>query len=98
MGVMLNYKTKGKYGPESYKLTMEVISEPVKTLGPAIITAILGYKSGQAQLKIKLEELNKNKGNSFSLPGPSSMGNLKKVFLVNVFFQGGKKAHVGKVN
>jgi hypothetical protein len=46
--------------PELYKLTMEVVSDSIKILGPAIITAIVGYKAGQSQLLLKIEELNKN--------------------------------------
>ncbi len=45
---------------ELYKLTLEVISDSIKILGPAIITAIVGYKAGQFQLKLRIEELNKN--------------------------------------
>lgn len=46
--------------PELYKLTIEMISDSIKILGPAIITAIFGYKLGQSQLLLKTEELNKN--------------------------------------
>jgi hypothetical protein len=46
--------------PESYKVTMNVISDAIKILGPAIITAIVGYKVGKYQLLIKMKELNKN--------------------------------------
>jgi hypothetical protein len=45
---------------ELYKATMDVISDTVKILGPAIITAIVGYKVGKSQLLLKIEELNKN--------------------------------------
>ncbi len=45
---------------ELYKATMDVVSEAIKILGPAIITAIVGYKVGQSQLLLKIEELNKN--------------------------------------
>ena len=45
---------------ELYKLTLEVISDSIKILGPAIITAIVGYKAGQFQLKQKVEELQRN--------------------------------------
>ena len=45
---------------ESYKLTIEVLSDAIKILGPAIITAIVGYKVGKSQLLMKVEELNKN--------------------------------------
>ena len=45
---------------ESYKVTMNVISDAIKILGPAIITAIVGYKVGKYQLLIKIKELNKN--------------------------------------
>ncbi len=46
--------------PELYKMTMAVVSDSIKILGPAIITAIVGYKAGKSQLLLKLEELNKN--------------------------------------
>jgi hypothetical protein len=44
----------------SYKATIDVISDAVKILGPAIITAIVSYKIGQSQLLMKIKELNKN--------------------------------------
>lgn len=46
--------------PQLYKLTMDVISDAIKILGPAIITAIVGYKVGRSQLLLKIEEINKN--------------------------------------
>jgi hypothetical protein len=46
--------------PQSYKATIDVISDAVKILGPAIITAIVGYKIGKSQLLMKIKELNKN--------------------------------------
>ena len=45
---------------ESYRLTLEVIADSIKILGPAIITAIVGYKAGQFQLKQRVEELKRN--------------------------------------
>jgi hypothetical protein len=45
---------------ELYKLTLVVVSDSIKILGPAIITAIVGYKVGQSQLLLKIDELNKN--------------------------------------
>lgn len=47
-------------GPELYKMTMDVVSDAIKILGPALITAVVGYKAGKSQLLLKIEELNKN--------------------------------------
>ncbi|WP_020407413.1 hypothetical protein [Hahella ganghwensis] len=49
--------------PEIYKMTMEVLSDAVKILGPAIITAVVGYKAGIRQMELKIDEI--NKGNEF---------------------------------
>jgi len=45
---------------ELYKAIVDVFSDAVKILGPAIITAVVGYKVGKSQLLMKIEELNKN--------------------------------------
>ena len=42
---------------EIYKLIIGVVEDAVKILGPAIITAIVGYKAGKNQLMIKIEEI-----------------------------------------
>lgn len=46
--------------PELYKAIIDLISDAIKILGPAIITAIVGYKVGKSQLLIQIEQLNKN--------------------------------------
>ena len=45
---------------ELYKMTMDVLSDAIKILGPALITAVVGYKVGKSQLLLKIEELNQN--------------------------------------
>ncbi|MGB2519095.1 hypothetical protein [Shewanella algae] len=45
---------------ELAKMILTVVSDAVKILGPATITAIVGYKAGKNQLSIRLEELDKN--------------------------------------
>ena len=46
--------------PELYKMSMEVLSDAIKILGPAIITAVVGYTAGQRQMELKIEEVNKS--------------------------------------
>ncbi len=50
--------------PEVQILLIGVLSDAIKILGPAIITAIVGYKVGQYQSLLKIEEI--NKANEFS--------------------------------
>jgi hypothetical protein len=45
---------------ELYKLTLDVISDAIKILGPASITGFLVYKQSKAQLDLKIKELDKN--------------------------------------
>jgi len=45
--------------PELYKLTLEVVSDAIKILGPAIITGFIAYKTGRSQHELKLKELDK---------------------------------------
>ncbi len=44
---------------ESVKTITEGIVEIAKILGPAIITALVGYKVGKSQIEVKLRELEK---------------------------------------
>ena len=46
--------------PLSFKAIMDLLSDVVKILGPATITAVVGYKIGESQLLMKIKELNKN--------------------------------------
>jgi hypothetical protein len=46
--------------PELYKLTLEVISDAIKILGPALITGFIAYKTGRAQHELHLKELDKS--------------------------------------
>ena len=41
-------------------MSMEVLSDAIKILGPAIITAVVGYTAGQRQMELKIEEVNKS--------------------------------------
>lgn len=45
---------------ELYKLTLDVINDAIKILGPASITGFLVYKQSKAQLDLKIKELDKN--------------------------------------
>jgi len=55
---------------ESVKIITEGIVEIAKTLGPvlgpAIITALVGYKVGKSQIEVKLRELEKTHAYSAS--------------------------------
>lgn len=44
---------------ETTKLLIELISDAVKILGPAIITGLVAYKAGKLQLELKIKELYK---------------------------------------
>jgi hypothetical protein len=46
--------------PELYKLTLDVISDAIKILGPAAITGLVAYKAGRAQHELHLKELDKS--------------------------------------
>lgn len=49
--------------PEVYEVTVNAVLEIAKILGPAIITAIVGFRAGQLQLKQRIYEL--EKGNEY---------------------------------
>jgi len=46
--------------PEIYKLMLEVISDAIKILGPALITGFIAYKTGRSQHELQLKELQKS--------------------------------------
>lgn len=45
---------------ELLKVITSVSTDAIKILGPAIITAIVGYKAGQVQLELKIKEIERN--------------------------------------
>ena len=45
---------------ETAKLLIELISDAIKILGPAIITGLVAYKAGKLQLELKIKELYKS--------------------------------------
>ena len=51
---------------ESVKTITDGIVEVAKILGPAIITALVGYKVGKSQIEVKLRELEKSHAYSAS--------------------------------
>jgi len=51
---------------EGVKTITEGIVEISKILGPAIITALVGYKVGKSQIEVKLRELEKTHAYSAS--------------------------------
>ncbi|MBU4510210.1 hypothetical protein KJ830_04075 [bacterium] len=51
---------------EGVKTITEGIVEIAKILGPAIITALVGYKVGKSQIEVKLRELEKTHAYSAS--------------------------------